>query len=95
MGLKEAYQEKLEAQLKEWSAKLHELKAKADKATADAKIKMYQEIDDLKAKKEVAQQKLDEIKAAGAEKWESLKAASEKTMEDLKSKWASVKAKFR
>jgi hypothetical protein len=56
---------------------------------------MYQEIDDLKAKKEVAQQKLDEIKAAGAEKWESLKAASEKTMEDLKSKWANVKAKFR
>jgi len=95
MGLKEAYQEKLEAQLKEWSAKLNELKAKADKATAGAKVKMYQEIDDLKAKKEVAQQKLDEIKAAGAEKWESLKAASEKTMEDLKSKWASVKAKFR
>ncbi|HEX9883036.1 MAG TPA: hypothetical protein VGA79_03635 [Desulfobaccales bacterium] len=95
MGLKEAYQEKLEAQLKEWSAKLNELKAKADKATADAKIKMYREIDNLKAKKDVAQQKLDEIKAAGAEKWESLKAASEKTMEDLKSKWASVKAKFR
>jgi len=95
MGLKEAYQEKLEAQLKQWSARLEELKGKADKATADAKIKMYREIEDLKARKEAAQQKLKEIKAAGAEKWESLKAASEKTMEDLKHKWESVKGKFR
>jgi hypothetical protein len=95
MGLKEAYQEKIEAQLKEWSAKISELKAKADKATADAKVKMYQEIDDLKAKREAAQQKLDDLKAAGAEKWENLKAASDKALEDLKGKWESIKAKFK
>jgi len=38
MGLKEAYQEKMEAQLKEWTAKLAEMKAKADLASADAKV---------------------------------------------------------
>jgi len=32
MGLKEDYQEKLEAQLKEWSARIGDFKAKADKA---------------------------------------------------------------
>ncbi len=68
MGLKEDYQEKLEAQLKEWSAKISDLKAKADQASADVKIKMSKEIDDLKVRKEAAQQKLTEIKAAGAEK---------------------------
>jgi predicted nuclease with TOPRIM domain len=94
MGLKEAYQEKIEAQLKEWSAKITELKAKADKTSADAKIKLYQELDDLKARKEAAQQKLNEIKAASAEKWESLKTASDKAVEDLKHKWESIKAKF-
>ena len=95
MGLKEAYQEKLEAQLKEWSAKITELKAKADLASADAKIKLYRELDDLKARKAAAQEKLNEIKAAGAEKWESLKAAADKGLEDLKHRWESVKGKFK
>ena len=40
MGLKEAYQEKLEAQLKEWSAQFKELQAKAEMAKTDAKIEM-------------------------------------------------------
>jgi chromosome segregation ATPase len=94
MGMKEVYQEKIEAQLKEWSAKINELKAKADQASADAKSKIYQEIEDLKPKMEAAQKKLNDIKAAGAEKWENLKTASEKTMEELKSRWKIVKNKY-
>jgi uncharacterized protein YbjQ (UPF0145 family) len=94
MGLKEAYQEKIEAQLKEWSAKLHEMKAKADKATADAKIEMYKQIDHLRAQKDAAQQKLNDIKGASAESWEALKTGSEKALEEMKKTWESVKAKF-
>jgi uncharacterized protein YbjQ (UPF0145 family) len=94
MGLKEAYQEKLEAQIKEWTAKLTEMKAKADQAGADAKIKMYQQIDQLGARKEAAQEKLNEIKAASAESWEALKAGSEKALEEMKKTWESMKAKF-
>ncbi|MFA5112098.1 MAG: hypothetical protein WC443_11870 [Desulfobaccales bacterium] len=94
MGLKEAYQEKMEAQLKEWSAKLQELKAKADKAGADVKIEMYKQIDELRAKKEATQHQLNQIKAAGAESWEALKAGSEKTLEEMKKTWESMKARF-
>lgn len=36
MGLKESYEQKLQAQLDEWSAKIDNLKAKADKAEAAA-----------------------------------------------------------
>jgi len=94
MGLKDAYQEKIEAQLKEWSAKLREMKAKADKATADAKIEMDKQIDHLRAQKDAAQQKLNEIKGASAESWETLKAGSEKTLGEMKKTWESMKAKF-
>jgi uncharacterized protein YbjQ (UPF0145 family) len=94
MGLKEAYQEKIEAQLKEWSAKLHEMKAKADKAGADAKIEMYKQIDHLRAQKDAAQHKLNEIKGASAETWETLKSGSEKALGEMKKTWESVKAKF-
>jgi seryl-tRNA synthetase len=84
MGLKEAYQEKIEAQIKEWTAKLQEYKAKADKASADVKIQMYQQIDHLRAQKEAAQQKLNEIKAASGDSWEALKAGSEKVLDEMK-----------
>lgn len=94
MGLKEAHQEKIEAQIREWSAKLQEFKAKADKASAEAKIQMYQQIDNLQAKKEAAQQKLNEIKAAGAESWEALKAGSEKALAEMKKTWEEMKSKF-
>ena len=55
MGLKEAYQEKLEAQLKEWSAKFNELQAKAEIAKADAKIELQKHLQTLQAKQEAAQ----------------------------------------
>lgn len=94
MGLKEAYQEKLEAQIKEWTAKLTELKAKADQAGAGAKAHLHQQIDQFRARNEAAQQKLDEIKAASAESWETLKAGSERALDEMKKTWRSMKSKF-
>jgi hypothetical protein len=95
MGLKEAYQEKIEAQLKEWTAKLNEYKAKADKASADVKIQMYSQIDQMKARKEALQQKLNEVGAASGDSWEALKAGSEKILEEMKKTWESMKSKFK
>lgn len=94
MGLKEAYQEKLEAQIREWTAKLTELKVKADQAGADAKVHLYQQIEQFRARNQAAQQKLDEIKAASAESWETLKAGSERALDEVKKTWQSMKAKF-
>jgi hypothetical protein len=94
MGLKDAYQEKIEAQIKEWSAKLAEMKAKADKAGGDAKIHLYQQIDAMKARKEAAEEKLGELKQASAESWETLKEGMEKTLDEVKKTWEAMKAKF-
>ena len=94
MGLKEAYQEKMDAQIREWTAKLQEYKAKADMASADAKIQMYQQIDHLRPQVEAAKQKLSEIKVASGESWEALKAGSEKTLEEIKKTWEEMKSKF-
>jgi hypothetical protein len=58
MDTKEAYQEKFDAQLREWSAKIDELKAKADKAKAEAKIEYCEQIDGLRSKQAAAQTKL-------------------------------------
>lgn len=94
MRMKKAYQEKIEAQIKEWTAKMQEFKAKADKASAEAKIQMYQQIDRLRVQKEAAQEKLNAIKAASGDSWEALKTGSERALEEMKKTWEDMKSKF-
>jgi predicted nucleic acid-binding Zn-ribbon protein len=93
MGLQE-YREKMEAQLKELTAKLEELKDQAAKATADVGAEMTKQMEALKPKLETAQQKLKELQAASGPAWDRLKEGSEKAMADLKQTWESIKAKF-
>ncbi len=93
MGLKE-YQEKMEAQLKELTAKLEQWKDQAAKASATAQAEMNKQLDQLRPKVEAAQQKLKELKAAGGEAAGKLKEGSEKAMAELKKTWKAVKSKF-
>jgi hypothetical protein len=87
MDKKDLYIEKLNAQLKEWSASIDVLKARADKAAADMKIGYQKQVDDLKAKRDSAQAKVNELKTAGGAAWERMTAAIEKS-------WADIKAAF-
>ena len=59
---RKAYEEKLDAQLKEWNAQIALLKAKAENAEADAKIDLYKTIDALEHKQNKAKMKLQELK---------------------------------
>ena len=91
MGLKEAYQEKIEAELQEWNARINELKARAANAKADAKIDLYNRIDILRAKLEAVQAKLQELKQGGAEKWDEIRLALDKDLDNLKTTWESTR----
>ncbi len=91
---REHYQEQIEAQIKEVATKLNEMNAKAQKASGDVKAKMLKEIAEMRELKDELQQKLSELKSAGAEKWESLKASAEKGEKDLKKMWDSFKTKY-
>jgi len=81
--MKEAYEKKIEAQLKEWNADIDKLQARADSAEADAQLEYYQQIDDLRAKQEEAQTKLDELKEASDDAWEDLKAGVNSARDSL------------
>ena len=83
MGPMKANVDKMEAQLKLWAAQIDGLAAQAEKTCPRAKIECRQGIDDLKARRAVAQAKVDEFKAAGSEKWEEYKAGIEHAWSDL------------
>lgn len=92
---RKAYEEKLAAQLEEWNAQVALFKAKADKATAEAKIEYYKTIDALQRKEEEARTKLQGLKAAGDEAWEDLKAGAENAWTEIKTAFHSAASKFK
>ena len=94
MSMKEAYEKKLQGQLDEWKAEIDKLKTKADIAEADAQLKYYKQIEELRAMQEAAGQKLDELKQAGDDAWEDLKAGMDSAWDSLSSAVKSATSRF-
>jgi uncharacterized coiled-coil DUF342 family protein len=95
MKTKDEYIESLASQLKEWSAQIDNLTAKAENAAADVKDKYDEELDALRAKKHAAAEKMKELKEDSGDAWETVKESADKIWDDLKSGVASTIAKFK
>jgi len=83
MNSKEAYQQKLQAQLAEWKAETDKLQARADQANADLQIDLNRRVRELQAKQELAKTRLDELRAAGEASWDKLKSGVDKAFHDV------------
>jgi hypothetical protein len=80
---KRAYQEKLEAQLKDWDADIEKFKAKTQKAKADTKDKYQKDLKALQTKRKTAGDKLQEFKNYNGDAWEEMKTGVQKSWQDL------------
>ena len=92
---KKSYLQKLADQLHQWDAELDELKARADKAKAESKTKLLNEIDELRVKKETAQSKLKQLQEAGDEAWDDVKVGVERSWAELKGAFSKASAKLK
>ena len=81
---KHRFQEKLEAQLKEWDLRLEELKAKARDAKAEIRAEFEVDLEALAGKSALAQEKLQELRRHGEWAWEDVKDSAEKTWSELR-----------
>ena len=89
MSVKEDYLKKIEAQIKEWSAKIDELKEKGVKGK-------YDEImENLIAKRETAQNKLQELKKSSDEAWVDIKVGLENARDELKEALEKAVSQFK
>lgn len=95
MSMKEAYEQKLQAQLDEWSAEIDKLKARADQAEADAQLEHYKQIENLRTMQDAARSKLAELKNSGDDAWEDLKAGIDNARESLAQALKSAKSRFK
>ena len=95
MEIKDAYKQKMEAQLKEWSAQIDLLEAKMENAGADMKVKSAQQLHELRAKQRAASEKMEELGKASGEAWEQVKKTADKLWDDLKTGVADAHSKFK
>jgi recombinational DNA repair ATPase RecF len=95
MEIQEAYKQKMAAQLKEWSAQIKLLEAKAENAGADIKVKRAEVLDELHAKHRAASDKYQELGKASGEAWEQVKVTADKIWEDLRTGIADAHSKFK
>ncbi|OHE07884.1 MAG: hypothetical protein A3K14_03085 [Sulfurimonas sp. RIFCSPLOWO2_12_FULL_36_74] len=83
MDTKDAYKQKIEAQLELVQANLEVLKAKAKNAAADIRISYSKEIESLENNYAKVQSKLAEIGEVGEGAWEHLK-------KDIENSWDAL-----
>lgn len=88
MSTKEAYQQKVEAELELAQTKLAELKAHAKGATADAGIEYAKQVDDLEQQVDATKAKLKELGEASEDVWEQFK-------DGVESAWGALSAAVR
>lgn len=92
MKLKDAYGQKIDAQIEELAARLALFRAKANQLAADGKIAAYEELADTEEKLAALKQRLAALNAASAGAWQDMKGGVDKAWGDLS---ASAKRAFK
>lgn len=91
---KAAYQAAVEDKVKELSAQIETLKAKADGAKADAKVKYQEQLDTLQAKQADLNVKLESIKGSAENAWEEIKGGVESAWNELQVAFDKAKSEI-
>ena len=95
MGTKEAFKQKVEAEVELAHAKLAELKAQAKNSAADARIKYALHIEELEQKMEATKARLKELGEASEESLDRVKDGVENAWKALSLAVRDAVAKFK
>jgi hypothetical protein len=88
------YAERVEEQMREWTNRISELKTQADRAPAEKKIGMLNQIALLNERKDRLLAMVEELRRAPDEDWDRLKRAAEKEVADIDENYREALAFF-
>lgn len=94
MSRRDAYVEKIKAQIDEWNADIDKLGARVSKMDADARLKQQDALDELRNRRDQATAKLREIQGASGEAWEDVRSGLELSWESLKEGFKEARSRF-
>jgi hypothetical protein len=87
---RKAYEERLDAQLAQWTADIAAFKARAKDVSVDGMIKFDRTLEFLKVRHAEASVHLHNLKAAGDDTWDHLRAGTDRAWHELKAVFKHV-----
>jgi len=93
-GQRDEYLHGAQAQLTDLDQHINNLKAQADRAQGSAKAALNADIEQLRKKQAIAQQRIVQIQAASEESWQSLQSGADAALNDLKNSYEQAAAHF-
>lgn len=94
MSARDAYLEKLKAQLDEWSADIDVLEARARKVDADLRVKLNEQLAILRSRRDDAKARLAEIQGSAGDAWQELRKGGDDAWESIRRAFAEARKKF-
>ncbi len=94
MSDKNAYEKKQQARLDEWAAEIDKLKAKAELADAEARIKLNEEIKQAETMQQKVEDKLAELRSSTDDAWTDIKHGLDEAADSLGSSLRSAVSRF-
>lgn len=95
LSAKQSFQQKLEAQLKEWDAMLDELKAKAPGLKGKIRTEYENQLETLAEKRANANEKLQNLRKHTEDAWEDLKEGVEGAWADMRVAMERIASRFK
>jgi len=95
MKTKDEYIESLALELKEWSAQIDRLTAKAEAAAEEAKLNYAEELTALRLKHQAATAKMQELQEESGDAWEVTKESADKIWDEFRIGLDKVVALFK
>lgn len=78
-----AYAQKLEGRIEQWTGELDQLRAKVKEKSADARLEYEKRLGDLEHKQQDARSRVDAMRASAGEATEELKRGAQQAVDDL------------
>jgi hypothetical protein len=89
-----AYQEKADAELRAWSARIDELLARAEAQKAAGKIELYERLEKLGEQRDSVKEQLVELKESSEQAWDEVREGFEQSIYNLSSAFHSAVDRF-
>jgi predicted nuclease with TOPRIM domain len=91
---RDEYVQRIKAKLDEWNSEIDRLEDQARQKEADAQTHIQEQIDKVKAKRQTAEEKLDDVRQAGGDAWQDLKSGLELATEAVGDALRSARSRF-
>jgi uncharacterized coiled-coil DUF342 family protein len=95
MSKKDEYFAMMESQIRKWDAEVDKLKAGSDLMSAEARIKYEEQLQAMRANRDAANRKLQEMRTASEAAWQNMQAGMDGAWASMKNALEKASAQFK